>query len=189
MTRQHDHHVAEAYTRSRERLVAYLMRCYPGCCRGRVEDAVATAFLQALERPAAFDRAAERGGTDELVSFMHLVARRQLRQDCRKKSFRSELHLDELPERLTADDPESRLRANELGARVSAKLDEATLLYGGRSKDKFRGRARRASRQRCPGHPRRAGPRRPAREPLPGTPLADARDARRMSGGRRASGL
>jgi DNA-directed RNA polymerase specialized sigma24 family protein len=103
-----------------------------------VEDAVATAFLQALERPAAFDRAAERGGTDELVSFMHLVARRQLRQDCRKKSFRSELHLDELPERLTADDPESRLRANELGARVSAKLDEATLLYGGRSKDKFR---------------------------------------------------
>lgn len=129
--------VADAF-HARGRLVAYLMRCYPGECRGRVEDAVGAAFLQALERPAAFEQAVSRGGTSELVSFMHLVARRQLRQDCRRKAYRTETPVLVLPDSAGADNPESMASARQLQQAVQRKLDEATQLYGGTKKERFR---------------------------------------------------
>lgn len=130
--------LAFTYTHHRHELVRALARRHPHLCRGRLEDAVGAAFLQAFERPRAFEQAASRG-PEALRRFFHLVARRQLRTETKRKCEQAEQAMSDQPVLGGHETtPEAEAIAQELAARLDTLLDEASHRYGRGQKPELR---------------------------------------------------
>lgn len=130
------HDLQRLHQRHATALVRALARRFPAVCEGRVEDAVATAFLQLCARPelwATFSSGDDHGAWRVLF----LLAWRDLRGQCRRRSYQAEGGTLDLPAANRAGagagaSPEEELRASELDARVRALVVEAARRCGGR---------------------------------------------------------
>ena len=115
-----------------------LQRRFPSICRGRVEDAVASALADLCGRPelvASLLSISEAEATGRLF----VMAWRHLRGQWRRKSYQLEDALDELelpPTWEEARSPEAAMMAWELQERVRALVAEAAAQCGGASSDR-----------------------------------------------------
>lgn len=109
-----------------------LHKGFPRADQGLVEDAVASAFEDALVRPDPFVAAWQRGGDARLLILFNQVAWRHLRGHYRKKSSQCELPalhaVSEPGDRIT---PYDFAAGREVAALVRDLIDEAARQFGG----------------------------------------------------------
>lgn len=113
-----------------------LSRRYSGVCRGRIEDAVAAAFAELCANHTLWAGFAP-GDDHGAWRLLYLLAWRQLRGQCRLRSFRAEVGMLELLAANTATvasgpSPEQSASASELDAWVRRLIVEAARCCGGR---------------------------------------------------------
>lgn len=123
--------VERLYRQHAATLRAWLTQRYPRADHGLVEDAVAESFVQALERPAAFLRAAQSSGETGLRRLLRVVAWRNLRAHFRKKARRQERTGMELVEPQDALTPQHFVSGRQTASRVLALVDVAAARFGG----------------------------------------------------------
>ncbi|MCB9796286.1 MAG: hypothetical protein H6741_26630 [Alphaproteobacteria bacterium] len=115
------------YQDQREDLLAYLRARFPRTPHELLQDAVQDCFLEALEKPAAFD-AARACSMSRLCGLLRCVAWRKLRGRLSRGAGRFEVGLEALP--LCAQLPGQAVAA-DVGPRVAGLLREAAAQFGG----------------------------------------------------------
>lgn len=119
----HDHNIL---------LQRQIQRAFPRADTALVEDAVGSAFHDAVERPAAFLAAWQHGGRVRLLSLLQQVAWRHLRGHFRKKSSKCELATaTPAREACDASTPYTVAASRETEAQVLRLVDEAAERFGG----------------------------------------------------------
>ena len=123
--------IIEALYRSRrDTLVRRLRRSFPGVCPATVSDAVADAFLDALERPTGFERSWRERGEAALSCLLYQVAWRKLRGHLRKKASQHEpLGEQNLS---TPSTPEGICRMREAMQHALRLIEQAARRFGGK---------------------------------------------------------
>lgn len=132
MSTQYRDQVETLYRQHHLALQRRLHKGFPRADQGLVEDAVASAFEDALMRPDAFVAAWQRGGDARLLTLFNQVAWRHLRGHYRKKSSQCEL-----PALHAASEPGDFITpyelalGREIATRVRDLIDEAARRFGG----------------------------------------------------------
>ena len=132
MTRDYKQLIESIYRRHNLLLQIRIQSAFPPADRGLVEDAVASAFEDALERPAPFRAAYQNGGRARLLRLFEQVAWRHLRGHYRKKSSKCEIATAD-PTREPCDPrtPYAHACGRETAAHVLRLVDEAAVRFGG----------------------------------------------------------
>lgn len=133
MTTEYRDHLGTLYRQHHISLQRGLHRAFPRADLGLVEDAVASAFEDALERPRSFVATWQRSGHAGLLLLFKQVAWRHLRGHFRKKSSQCEiasLHAAREPDHVVT--PFVIAVGRETQARIEALIAQAALLFGGR---------------------------------------------------------
>jgi hypothetical protein len=140
MSQLHSHYrqTLETLYRGHEPMLRrWLQRCFPRTPPALVRDAVADAFLDALQEPRSLVTALEQSGEPALYRCLKQAAWRRLRGHLRKSSTRCEVNGCAAEPR-DASTPESIYRSREILVRVFGLIDEAAARHGGRRCDALR---------------------------------------------------
>lgn len=130
--------VEEAYLRYAMPLRLWLRQCYPRADEALVEDAVADAFVHALERPEVFVRTMDDGGRGTLWPLFRTIAWRNLRGHFRKKARRWESPGIDDAAPQSAQTPQDIVASREIATRVLELIDVAAVRFGGSRPDALR---------------------------------------------------